>query len=89
MTFISVDPKIDDRTLNRPEHHWEPYVRAEVLQEDGSRESVDGKAHAFTATAHFVKWPDGQGGFHSAWVESEHVTRISREESAWKDPADE
>lgn len=89
MTFVSADPNLNRQSVQLLEHHWEPYVRASVLREDGSRSTVDGKLYEFTESAGLVKWPDGEGDFHSVWVEMEHIERISRDESAWKDPTDQ
>lgn len=62
----------------------EPYVRVE-LPDLGT---VDAKATRWTETRVLIRWVDAAHDSRSAWVPAEWVTRISREESAWRDPYD-
>ncbi|NKX53366.1 hypothetical protein [Arthrobacter mobilis] len=73
-----------DSRVTREPYRREPYVRARI----GAR-SVDGKAIAWTRTEVQVKWVDGDGSMRTAWVPASAVRRISRDESAWRDPYDD
>jgi len=62
----------------------EPYVRADL-----GTGIVDAKAIAWTRTRVQLKWVDGAGSTRTLWVPAAAVTRISRDESAWRDPYDD
>jgi hypothetical protein len=63
----------------------EPYVRATMPD----RGTVDAKACRWSATHVLIHWEVDHGTeVHNAWVPTQWVTRISREESAWRSPYD-
>ncbi|MFD1212418.1 hypothetical protein ACFQ36_10255 [Arthrobacter sp. GCM10027362] len=70
--------------LTRAPYRREPYVRAGI-----GPETVDGKAIAWTRAEVQVKWVDRDGAMRTAWVPASAVRRISRDESAWRDPYDD
>jgi hypothetical protein len=70
--------------ITREPYRREPYVRALI-----GRDSVDGKAIAWTRTEVQVKWVDRDGAMLTAWVPASSVRRITRDESAWRDPYDD
>lgn len=64
-------------------YNQEPYVRV-TLPDDGS---VDAMVRRWSPTHVLIAWEDApRGGRRQAWVPAGWVQRISREESAWKDP---
>lgn len=71
--------------VTRAEYRQEPYVRCELT--DGT--TVDGKAHAWTTGQVLVHWQDEDWVVRNQWMDSYHVTRIQRDESAWRDPYDD
>jgi len=75
-------PDFTKTPATHPEYGREPYVRTRI---EGAR--VDGKAVAWTQDAVLVHWAT-DNGVHEAWVPAGDVTRISRDQSAWKDPYD-
>ncbi|MCG2620484.1 hypothetical protein LVY72_00995 [Arthrobacter sp. I2-34] len=70
--------------VTREPYGREPYVRARI-----GRDTVDGKAIAWTRTEVQVKWVDRDGAMRTDWVPAQAVRRISRDESAWRDPYDD
>ncbi|WP_150110224.1 hypothetical protein [Crystallibacter crystallopoietes] len=62
----------------------EPYVRADI-----GTGTVDAKAIAWTRTTVQLKWVDEAGATRTQWVPAAAVRRISRDESAWRDPYDD
>lgn len=63
----------------------EPYVRVTLPD----RGTVDAKVHRWSQTHALIHWEVDHGAqVHNAWVPTRWVTRISREESAWRDPYD-
>ena len=71
--------------VTRAEYQREPYVRAALS--DGS--TADGKAHAWTRGQVLFHWQDEDWKVHNQWMDAEHVTRIHRDESRWRDPYDD
>lgn len=62
----------------------EPYVRAHLPEE-----VVDGKVTRWSSTHVLVSWVPAPGvGPRSALVPAGWVSRIEREQSAWRDPYD-
>lgn len=74
----------DPGRVTREPYRREPYVRARIGQDN-----VDGKAIAWTRAEVQVKWVDRAGAMRTAWVPARAVQRISRDESAWRDPYDD
>lgn len=72
-----------DDVVSAP-YRREPYVRVE-LPDLGT---VDAKVTRWTASRVLIRWVDDAQDSRSAWVPAEWVTRISREESSWRDPYD-
>ncbi|GLB68665.1 hypothetical protein [Arthrobacter mangrovi] len=73
--------------VGRARYGREPYVRATVCSETG--ETVDAKAISWTPTDVQLKWVDAGGSTRTRWVPASAVRRISRDESAWRDPYDD
>jgi hypothetical protein len=76
--------KGDPGRVTREPYRREPYVRARI-----GRDSVDGKAIAWTRDEVQVKWVDRDGAMRTAWVPARAVRRINRDESTWQDPYDD
>jgi hypothetical protein len=70
--------------VGRARYGQEPYVRATL-----GGESVDAKAISWTRTDVQLKWVDAGGSTRTRWVPASAVRRISRDESAWRDPYDD
>lgn len=49
---------------------------------------MDAKVRGWTKDAVLVHWQGEDGRVHNVWLTSESVTRISRDESSWRDPYD-
>lgn len=75
---------VDPSEVVSAPYRREPYVRV-VLPDLGT---VDGKAVRWTRTRVLIRWVDGAHDSRSAWVPAEWVHRISRADSAWRDPYD-
>lgn len=50
---------------------------------------MDAKAISWTRTDVQLKWVDAGGSTRTRWVPASAVRRISRDESAWRDPYDD
>jgi len=71
--------------VTRPRYRAEPYARAE-LPECGT---VDAKITGISRTHVLLHWAtDGGVEVHNVWAPTSWATRISRDESTWRDPYD-
>jgi len=77
-------PDFEKEPVTRSGYCREPYVRARM-----EMETVNGKAIAWTPHYVQVKWQDDDLSIETRWVPAAWVTRISWDESCWRDPYDE